>query len=101
MGTLIHALIVEDSVPDTELLVRELERGGYDVTYERVETVQAMEVALAKSAWDVVLSDYDLPRFSGPAAFAVLQATGLDLPFIIISGTIGEEVAVNALKAGA
>jgi two-component system cell cycle sensor histidine kinase/response regulator CckA len=101
MGAAIHALIVEDSAPDTELLVRELERGGYDVTYERVETAQAMEAALAKSAWDVVLSDYDLPRFSGPAAFTVLRATGLDLPFIIISGTIGEEVAVNALKAGA
>ena len=101
MRTPIHALIVEDSVPDTELLVRELERGGYDVTYERVETAQAMDAALAKSPWDVVLSDYDLPRFSGPAAFAVLRATGLDFPFIIISGTIGEETAVSALKAGA
>src|SRR5882672_5576269 len=101
MGTPIHALIVEDSAADTELLVRELERGGYDVIYERVETAAAMEVALARSPWDVVLSDYHLPRFSGPEAFAVLRATGLDFPFIIISGTIGEEIAVSALKAGA
>src|SRR5712691_4853863 len=97
----LRALIVEDSAPDAELLVRELERSAYTVTYERVETAQAMESALATSDWDVVLSDYDLPRFSGPAAFALLRATGLDLPFIIISGTIGEEVAVTALKAGA
>src|SRR6266849_1035234 len=99
--TPIRALIVEDSAPDAELLVRELERSAYTVTYERVETAQAMEAALIRSDWDVVLSDYDLPRFSGPAAFALLRATGLDLPFIIISGTIGEDAAVTALKAGA
>src|SRR5436190_14147119 len=60
-----------------------------------------MEAALIRSDWDVVLSDYDLPRFSGPAAFALLRTTGLDVPFIIVSGTIGEEVAISALKAGA
>src|SRR5437773_6047622 len=97
----LRALIVEDSARDAELLVRELERSAYAVTYERVETAQAMEAALARSNWDVVLSDYDLPRFSGPAAFDLLRTTGLDVPFIIISGTIGEEVAVSALKAGA
>src|SRR5439155_8275558 len=97
----LRALIVEDSARDAELLVREIERSGYVVTYERVETAQAMEAALIRSDWDVVLSDYDLPRFSGPAAFALLRASGLDLPFIIISGTIGEEIAVSSLKAGA
>ena len=97
----LRALIVEDSARDAELLVREIERSGYAVTYERVETAQAMEAALIRSDWDVVLSDYDLPRFSGPAAFALLRASGLDLPFIIISGTIGEEIAVSSLKAGA
>ena len=93
----LRALIVEDSARDAELLVREIERSGYAVTYERVETAQAMEAALIRSDWDVVLSDYDLPRFSGPAAFALLRASGLDLPFIIISGTIGEEIAVSML----
>ncbi len=97
----LRVLIVEDSAADAELLVRELEQGGYDITWERVETAPAMEAALAASSWDIVISDYELPRFSGPAALTVLQATGLDLPFIMLSGTIGEEIAVNALKAGA
>jgi two-component system cell cycle sensor histidine kinase/response regulator CckA len=97
----LRILIVEDSVADTELLVRELERGGYRVVSERVQTATAFQEALARSTWDVVVSDYDLPRFSGPAALEILQATGLDVPFIMISGTIGEEIAVSALKAGA
>ena len=101
MPTPLRVLIVEDSIPDTQLLVSELERGGYSVTYERVQTASALQDALARTAWDVVVSDYDLPAFSGPAALAILQATRLDVPFIIISGTIGEEIAVTALKAGA
>jgi PAS domain S-box-containing protein len=100
MDTL-RVLIVEDSVPDTELLVSELERGGYRVVFERVQTAAALREALARSTWDVVVSDYDLPMFSGPGALEILQATGLDIPFIMISGTIGEEIAVSALKAGA
>ena len=101
MDTPLRVLIVEDSAADTELLVRELERGGYRVASERVHTAAALQDALAHSAWDVVVSDYDMPMFSGPAALAILQATGLDIPFIMISGTIGEEIAVSALKAGA
>jgi two-component system, cell cycle sensor histidine kinase and response regulator CckA len=101
VDTLLRVLIVEDSAADTELVVREVERGGYRVDYEQVETADALQRALKESTWDVVISDYDLPRFSGPAALATLQATGLDIPFIIISGTIREEVAVSALKAGA
>jgi PAS domain S-box-containing protein len=97
----LRILIVEDSVADTELLVRELERGGYRVASERVQTATAFQEALTRSTWDVVVSDYDLPSFSGPAALEMLQATGLDVPFIMISGTIGEEIAVSALKAGA
>jgi two-component system cell cycle sensor histidine kinase/response regulator CckA len=101
VDTLLRVLIVEDSVADTELLVRELERGGYRVAHERVHTASALQEALTRSAWDVVVSDYDMPMFSGPAALAILRATGLDIPFIMISGTIGEEIAVSALKAGA
>ena len=101
MDTPLRVLIVEDSAADTELVVREVERGGYRVDYEQVQTAAALQQALKQSTWDVVISDYDLPRFSGPAALATLQATGLDIPFIIISGIIDEEIAVSALKAGA
>jgi two-component system cell cycle sensor histidine kinase/response regulator CckA len=101
VDTLLRVLIVEDSVADTKLLVSELERGGYRVVYERVQSAPALQDALARSAWDVVVSDYDLPMFSGVAALGIVQGTGLDVPFIIVSGTITEDVAVSALKAGA
>jgi len=100
-GTPLSLLLVEDFAEDAELLVHELRRGGFDVTFERVQTAAAFEEALARREWQVVISDYDLPAFSGPAALRILQATGLDVPFIMISGTIGEEIAVSSLKAGA
>lgn len=101
MSKPLRVLIVEDSQDDTELLVRQLQRGGYDPTYQRVEDAAVMEAALKQQAWDIVLSDYNMPRFSSPAALKLLQESGLDLPFIIISGAIGEETAVAAMKAGA
>jgi two-component system, cell cycle sensor histidine kinase and response regulator CckA len=94
-------LIVEDLAEDAELIVEELTRGGYDISFERVQTAAVFKEALARREWDLVISDYDLPAFSGPSALALLQASGLDVPFIMISGTIGEEIAVSALKAGA
>jgi signal transduction histidine kinase len=97
----IRALLVEDSERDAELLLHELAEGGYDVASLRVETADAMRVALLTQTWDVVLSDYSMPTFSAPDALRVLHETGLDVPFIIVSGTIGEETAVTALKAGA
>src|SRR5260221_9107819 len=97
----LRVLIIEDSTNDAELLVRDLIRRGYDVTYERVEAAQEMTAALERGNWDVVVSDYSMPRFNGIAALEVLKASGQDLPFIIVSGTIGEETAVTALKAGA
>jgi two-component system, cell cycle sensor histidine kinase and response regulator CckA len=97
----LRVLLVEDSDTDAELLLAELERIGYLVTYERVQTAEAMKAALAHGVWDVVLSDYSLPTFSGLAALDLLKATSLDLPFILVSGTIGEETAVSALKRGA
>ncbi len=97
----LRVLIVEDSEDDTILLMRELRRGGYDPIYERVETPRAMEKALEKQTWDIVISDYVLPKFSGYSALDTLKAAGLDLPFIIVSGNIGEDVAVEAMKAGA
>ena len=101
MGKPLKVLIVEDNRLDADLLLDELARGGYDVSYERVETAEAMRGALRRVGWDVVLSDYSMPTFSAPEALTLLQTMECDLPFIIISGTIGEETAVAALKAGA
>ena len=101
MGTPLRVLIIEDSEEDTQLLLRELRRGGYDVESERVESAEAMQSALTQRTWDLIVSDYALPKFNAPEALEVLKSSGWDLPFIIISGTIGEENAVTALKAGA
>lgn len=101
MAIPLRALIVEDSEDDLHLLVRELKRVGYDVTFERVDTAEAMRDALAAGTWDIVLSDFSMPKFSAPSALQLLNDSGIDLPFIIVSGTVGEEPAVNAMKAGA
>ncbi|MEW5957487.1 MAG: PAS domain S-box protein [Chloroflexota bacterium] len=101
MSQPLRILIVEDSEDDTLLLLRELRRGGYDPIYERVETAATMQAALARQSWDIVVADFSMPHFSAPAALTLLQASGLDLPFIIVSGTVGEDVAVAAMKAGA
>jgi len=97
----LRVLIVEDSEDDALLVLRELNRGGYNTTFERVETAEAMTAALNKQAWDIIISDYHLPHFSAPAALELFKNTGLDLPYIVISGTIGEETAVEMMKAGA
>jgi PAS domain S-box-containing protein/putative nucleotidyltransferase with HDIG domain len=97
----LRALIIEDSEEDAQLLLRELRRGGYDVEFERVESTEAMQSALTQRTWDLILSDFSMPQFSAPKALEVLKISGLDIPFIIISGTIGEETAVAALKGGA
>jgi PAS domain S-box-containing protein len=97
----LRLLVVEDSEDDAALLLRELARRGWDVDHERVETADAMREALARRPWDLIISDFSMPTFSAMAALAVLRETALDLPFIVASGTIGEESAVEALKAGA
>jgi two-component system, cell cycle sensor histidine kinase and response regulator CckA len=97
----LRVLLVEDSEDDAQLLTRELKRVGYDAACERVDTADAMRSALETRDWDLVIADYNMPNFSAPAALALLQATGLDLPFIIVSGSVGEEVVVEAMKAGA
>jgi signal transduction histidine kinase len=101
MSRPLRALFVEDSEDDLELLLRALRRGGYDVSFERVETAEAMSAALASGGWDVVLSDFSMPHFNAVRALELLHASGHDLPFIIVSGSVGEETAVAAMKAGA
>src|SRR6266700_1311416 len=97
----LRVLIAEDSEDDARLLLRELQQAGYQPTFERVDTPAAMTSALDRHAWDLVIGDYSMPAFSGPAALALLRARDPDTPFIFVSGTIGEDVAVEAMKAGA
>ena len=101
MSKLLRVLIVEDSENDALLLLRGLSRGGFEPEFKRVETPEAMAAALSAQPWDIIVSDYSMPHFSGLAALWVLKQSGLDLPFILVSGTIGEDVAVEAMKAGA
>ena len=101
MGTPLRVLIVEDSEEDTLLIVRELKRGGFDPIHERVETAEAMKAALSTKTWDLILADYSMPHFSGLEALKLSKESGLDLSFIIVSGSIGEDVAVEAMKSGA
>jgi diguanylate cyclase (GGDEF)-like protein len=101
MTTPLRLLLVEDSMDDALLLVRELELGGYDVACERVETYQDMSEALDRQRWDVVIADYTMPKFSGTAALELVRNRSVDAPFIFVSGTIGEDAAVAAMKTGA
>lgn len=101
MSTPLHVLIVEDSLDDARLTVDLLTGGGFEVVWDCVETAEAMHEALAREPWDVVLCDYSMPHLDSPRALAVLRASGLDVPFIIVSGTVGEEAAVEGMRSGA
>ena len=101
MSRPLRVLIVEDSPDDTDLLIRELQRGGFEPSFERVEDRPGMVRALESGSWDLVISDYRLPGFSGIGALDLVREKALDIPFIIVSGVIGEETAVQAMKAGA
>jgi two-component system, cell cycle sensor histidine kinase and response regulator CckA len=97
----LRALIIEDSEEDADLIVLELKRGGYEPACRRVDSADGMTKALAEHDWDIVLSDFSMPRFSVMEALRVVSEKGIDLPFVIVSATIGEEAAVEAMKAGA
>lgn len=101
MSVPLRALFIEDSEDDTELALRELRHGGYDVQFARVDSPETMTAALRDNRWDIVICDYSMPRFSGMDALKLLRSTGSELPFIFLSGTIGEDTAVAALKLGA
>ena len=92
--------MIEDSELDAELMLHALKKGDYQVEFERVERADEMKAALLRQEWDVVISDYSLPQFSGKVALDLLKESGQDIPFIIISGTIGEETAVEMMKSG-
>jgi signal transduction histidine kinase len=96
-----RVLFVEDSPGDAELIEVYLDEIGYDLVTTRVETAAALDDALDRGRWDVILSDYTLPQFSAPLALAQIQRRGVDVPFIVVSGTIGEERASDLMLAGA
>jgi signal transduction histidine kinase len=97
----LRALIADDSENDVLLLVRVLRKAGYEPVYERVWNAPAMKAALQRRAWDIVISDYEMPNFGGFEALQLLKESGHDLPFILVSGVVSEETAVAAMKAGA
>jgi len=97
----LRLLLIEDSEDDALLLLRALRKGGYDMIVERVDTPEGVRGALDRHQWDLVISDYVIPGFGGLEALKLVQEKGLDVPFIIVSGQIGEDAAVAAMKAGA
>jgi hypothetical protein len=97
----LRVLLIEDSDDEARLLLQELRQGGYAPEHECVDTADAMNAALDKQSWDVIISDYVLSQFGGLAALTLLKKRGDDTPLIIVSGTVGEDVAVEALKEGA
>ncbi|MEI7846303.1 MAG: response regulator, partial [Chloroflexota bacterium] len=101
MSISLQVLCVEDSENDTALIHRVLEKAGYSVTLLRVETLSEMQAALDEHVWDVIISDFTLPQFDAPTALSLVKKNNLDIPFIIVSGQVGEETAVSLLKAGA
>jgi PAS domain S-box-containing protein len=98
---LLRVLMVEDSEDDVLLTLRELKKGGYNPVYERVETEKDMDKALREKQWDIILCDYKMPKFNAFSALTLLKETNIDIPIIIVSGTIGEETAVECMRLGA
>jgi signal transduction histidine kinase len=101
MSELLRLLLIEDQESDAVLLDRALRRGGFTPSCLRVETAEEMKEALRAATWDLIIADYKLPHFDGPSALRIYKETAMDIPFIIVSGTIGEDLAVEAMKLGA
>jgi len=97
----LRLLLVEDSENDADLLVEHLRAGGYEPDFRRVDSAEALTNALDHGEWDIVIADYTMPGFSGTAALSIVRSRGLEVPFIFVSGTIGEDIAVDAMKNGA
>jgi two-component system, cell cycle sensor histidine kinase and response regulator CckA len=101
MKALMRVLFVEDSEDQVTLLAEHLRAHGFDPVYERVDTGPALAAALQRKIWDVVISDYSMPQFDGAAALKIFQESRLDIPFLCVSGSLGEEQAVAMMRAGA
>lgn len=101
MSDPLRVLVIEDSAADAELVIRDLRDGGFEPIFKRVDTPAALHHALAEQSWDLVLSDYSMPQFSGVDALKTVRGMALDVPFIFLSGTINEDTAVDAMKSGA
>jgi diguanylate cyclase (GGDEF)-like protein len=99
--TRLRVLLVEDSEDDAALIERQLKRGGFEPELSRVDYAEALRRALEQTDWDVIITDHNLPGFSSEAAMDLIRASGQEAPIIIVSGTIGEEAAVEAMKSGA
>ncbi|MGB6875760.1 MAG: response regulator [Candidatus Acidiferrales bacterium] len=100
MGTPLKLLLIEDSEADAEMLARAIRKGGYEISYKRVDTGEALQASLLES-WDLVISDHSMPGFSGIAALKMVREKQADVPFVFVSGTIGEDTAVDAMRVGA
>lgn len=100
MSNALRVLIVEDSEDDAILILRELKRGGFNIESKRVENQAAMEAALDSEKWDLIISDYSLPQFGGKEALKIYQSRRLEIPFISVSGAMGEDIAVEMMRAG-
>jgi len=101
MNRPLRVLLIEDSQDDATFLLRELGRGGFDCESERVETLRELSDALDEQDWDVVISDHTMPGFGSLETLEIFREKQNDIPFIVVSGTIGEDVAVRAMKGGA
>jgi serine phosphatase RsbU (regulator of sigma subunit) len=101
MAKPLQVLVIEDSEGDAQLMLWHLRRGGFTPEYLRVDTAETLASALAGRQWDIILSDHNMPQFSSTAALEIVKASRADIPFIIVSDSIGEEMAVEAMKAGA
>jgi len=101
MPQTLRILLVEDSEADAELVLRELRRGGFNTSHKRVASAAAVSDALDSESWDFIISDYVMPGFDGLEALALYRERRLDVPFIVVSGHIGEDIAVAAMQAGA
>src|SRR5690242_17012850 len=101
MATILRLLIVEDSEQDTQLLLQALRKGGYDPVYERVTSGAGLETALARQKWDVIVAEQNLLHYSGLSALDFVKENSYDIPFFLISNTGSEDLAAEAMSAGA
>ena len=100
-GGTLNVLIAEDSEDDAMLIVRELRRGGYEPRMRRVDSAADMKEALENGQWDLIITDHNMPSFDSGDALRLAREHDPNIPFILVSGSIGEEIAVDAMKAGA